>query len=352
LPASCASPAPMVPPLSCSHIASIRAAGTSSERLCFAVSTILERATCDQLADHQFLVNLIEAIGLAGDLRRERIYGPAAIHMRRMGSRAGLWQDPGQISSALLALGKALGQRPATSLSHFEYLEVGVYTCWTCVVISSYLKRLIGSAGHFAGHAVDVKSVNIHQGTFALMTRLNVSFEGRAVRKHTELWSMTPLGPPRAPKGHPRAIRRGVRPPIAMRPFLRPVRSILVVLASPLIAALLSTQAKPKGQGAVSRDSTCASSMVIIRTAASRATTRSSRRTAASPCSTTSRTRPPCSTRAARMQAACPCSGRMHVRTCAARVSSSSRGKARLSGLSSASVLDCHGLPLIATDCH
>jgi hypothetical protein len=32
----------------------------------------------------------------------------------------------------------------------------------------------------------------------------------------------------------------------------------------------------------------------------------------------------------------------MHVRTCAARVSSSSRGKARLSGLSSASVLDCH----------
>ena len=121
---------------------------------------------------------MIESIGLAGDLRGTRIYGPAAKHMRRVGSHTGLWQDPGQISSALLRLG-SFAWPPSATRGSFEYVEVGVYTAWTCVLISSYLRRTAAGMLPFGGHAVDIKAVNIHADTFDLMKRLNVSFESR-----------------------------------------------------------------------------------------------------------------------------------------------------------------------------
>ena len=134
--------------------------GTASnaQRLCHAVTTILERASCDELSSHRFLGHLIERIGLAGDLRGERIYGAAKKYMRRIGSHSGLWQDPQQISAAILALGsKARRHSPPTP---FTYVEVGVYTAWTTAIISAYLTRT-GAGAPFSGLAVDVKVSNI-----------------------------------------------------------------------------------------------------------------------------------------------------------------------------------------------
>lgn len=134
--------------------------GTASnaQRLCHAVTIILERASCDELSSHRFLGHLIERIGLAGDLRGERIYGAAKKHMRRIGSHSGLWQDPQQISAAILALGsKARRHSPPMP---FTYVEVGVFTAWTTAIISAYLTRT-GAGAPFSGLAVDVKVSNI-----------------------------------------------------------------------------------------------------------------------------------------------------------------------------------------------
>lgn len=141
------------------------------------MTTILERASCDELASHTYLVRLIERVGLSGDLRKERLYGQALKHMRRIGSHSGLWQDPQQIASALLALG-AKARRVAPP-APFAYVEVGVFTAWSNCIISAYLTRMGGGAP-FSGLAVDIKAGNIASATMEMMRRLNVSFMGRS----------------------------------------------------------------------------------------------------------------------------------------------------------------------------
>ena len=167
---SCSPPVALSPPLGCNP-------STALGTLCTTVSTIIEKASCEELGTQAYVQKLIEGVGLAGDMRGRRIYGTASKLMRRVGSHTGLWQDPQQISRALLVLG-SVPRRPSDALEPFRYVEVGVYTAWTCVIVSSYLKRTQGKHG-FEGLAVDVKVGNIAQGTFDLMKRLNIGFEGR-----------------------------------------------------------------------------------------------------------------------------------------------------------------------------
>jgi hypothetical protein len=166
---TCQPPLTLSPPMQCAE-------HTNMGALCQAVTTILVDASCEELHSQPFVQRLIEKVGLVGDLRRERIYGAAAKHMRRMGSHSGLWQDPQQISRALIVLGEVRRRDPTVP---FRYVEVGVYTAWTCCLVSAYLRRVAGASG-FAGLAVDVKISNIAQGTFDIFSRLNVTFEGRS----------------------------------------------------------------------------------------------------------------------------------------------------------------------------
>lgn len=169
----CAPPQPVVPALkACGGVDSSNAA-----RLCTAVTTILEKASCEELASQEYLVHLIEKVGLSGDLRKERLYGQSLKYMRRIGSHSGLWQDPQQIAGALLNLG--LHARRAPPPTPFSYVEVGVFTAWSCCIISAYLRRTGGGAP-FSGLAVDVKAANIASSTMEMLTRLNVTFMGRS----------------------------------------------------------------------------------------------------------------------------------------------------------------------------
>jgi len=58
-------------------------------------------------------------------------------------------------------------------------VEVGVFTAWTCCIVSAYLSRTAAGDRGFAGYAVDVKIGNIAAGTLDLFKRLNITFEGR-----------------------------------------------------------------------------------------------------------------------------------------------------------------------------
>jgi hypothetical protein len=61
----------------------------------------------------------------------------------------------------------------------FKYAEVGVFTAWTCCVISAYLMRA-QAVGSFHALAVDVKATNIAAATHDLFKRLNITFAPRA----------------------------------------------------------------------------------------------------------------------------------------------------------------------------
>ena len=168
----CSPPRITSPPLLCGE-------KTAFSSLCTAVKTILEEASCEELGSQPYLQKIIETMGLAGDLRGPRIYGPASKYMRRMGSHTGLWQDPMQISNALLVLGSAPRRTTGADLAPFRYVEVGVFTSWTCTLVSTYLNRVASGTRGFEGLAVDVKTGNIASGTLDLMNRVNVSFDNR-----------------------------------------------------------------------------------------------------------------------------------------------------------------------------
>ena len=158
------------PPISCDD------AVGSHMRLCAGVRMILHNASCAQLSRLPFLVHVIQTIGLAGDLRGKVIYGRAVAHMIPWGgSRAGLWQDPHQIASAMLHLGSRLfvERQPL-----FRYVEVGVFTAWTSCVVAAFLTRA-GGGLPFQGWAVDVQMKNIAPATLTLLKALNVSYVSR-----------------------------------------------------------------------------------------------------------------------------------------------------------------------------
>jgi len=168
---ACTPPRALSPPLSCNT-------GTANGALCAAIVTIVEAATCDELASQQYVQSLIEKVGLAGDVRGARIYGDDKRLMRRVGSHTGLWQDPRQISRAMMALG-SLPPQP-TKEAPFRYVEVGVFTAWTCCVVSAFLSRVAAGDRGFQGFAVDIKTGNIAAPTLQLFKTLNITFVGRS----------------------------------------------------------------------------------------------------------------------------------------------------------------------------
>ena len=56
-----------------------------------------------------------------------------------------------------------------------RYIEVGVYTAWTCAFVSTYLRR-VGRVGSFRGYAVDLTTAALAAGTRSLLPLINVTF--------------------------------------------------------------------------------------------------------------------------------------------------------------------------------
>ena len=84
-----------------------------------------------------------------------------------------------------------------------RYIEVGVFTAWTCAFVSTYLRR-VGPLDAFRGFAVDITSTAMAQGTRNLVS-------SRAPRTR-DLCS--PAAPPHVPRKklapQRRARERGV----------------------------------------------------------------------------------------------------------------------------------------------
>jgi hypothetical protein len=83
--------------------------------------------------------------------------------------RAGLWQDPKQLASALIeatAHGEVL-----------SYVELGVHTAWTACTVGAYLSRMTTKAFH--GLAVDSSREHVAKYTADLLERLNMRFMTR-----------------------------------------------------------------------------------------------------------------------------------------------------------------------------
>jgi len=157
---------------------------TDRGRLCAGVARILA-ASCEDLMSVDWLTEAIGRIGLVPDTRHSRLYGSAASYM--VGStKAGLWQDPRQLATALL---EATAHHQAQS-----YLEIGVYTAWTTCVNSGYLARMASAGSGFEGVAVDRSDEHIHLSTASLFKQLNVSFVRRDAFDKTLL---LPGSPPR-----------------------------------------------------------------------------------------------------------------------------------------------------------
>lgn len=146
---------------------------SSHGRLCPGVAQIAS-ASCEQLSSAHFLANVVRSIGLTGDGRGARLYGADVKHMLHVRA-SGLYQDPLQISEALVHL----GQLPPVQ----TYVEVGCFAAWTASVVAAFLRRVHSRSAHgrhFRGFVVDVTRSAIRESTFALLQQLNVSFVPRS----------------------------------------------------------------------------------------------------------------------------------------------------------------------------
>ena len=155
----------LAPPVTTSWCESVF--GQSSARpLCGAVAAI-SGARCDQLVDETFLRQQIRSVGLTPDRRGSRLFGVEAGRIKRTATN-GIFQDPHQLSDALIHLGRA-----PTRIS--TYLEVGVWTAWTNALVSAYLSRLSRGQYGFRGYACDRWDRYITKDTRKLLGALNVS---------------------------------------------------------------------------------------------------------------------------------------------------------------------------------
>ena len=166
---------PAPPPLSCSKV------GGAAVLLCRGVAKI-RSSSCASLREIEHVKGIIEEIGLVPDHRGAWLYGSASrfqVNASGWGAtRVGLWQDPLQISAALVHLARHSG---GSLIPHIRtYVEVGVFSAWTCVVISSFLARILPpSAGPFRAAAVDIDRSHIAFGTGTLLAQHNVTFVHR-----------------------------------------------------------------------------------------------------------------------------------------------------------------------------
>ena len=158
-------------------------------QLCQGVATIGSTPQLE-LRNVDVLRRILLQIGLVPDSRGATIYGGAADYMIRLNQRTnaslatiqtdwrnkygaqtvGLWQDPLQIASALVFLGKSVNIR--------RYMEVGVWSAWTTAVIAAYASSLLPNPG-FAAVASDLDDSHIAQPTRRALKHLNVSFVPR-----------------------------------------------------------------------------------------------------------------------------------------------------------------------------
>ena len=128
-----------------------------SSRLCQGVAS-LWAASCNELASETFLRTAVQQVGLVQDHIQdgERLYGDNARYMLNKSGKAGLWQEPLQISSVLRYLATSdLIPRPITS-----YIELGVHTAWTCAFVAAFLARLAWPTA-FHGAAIDITKMRI-----------------------------------------------------------------------------------------------------------------------------------------------------------------------------------------------
>lgn len=197
-----------------------------SSTLCAGIVAMHKNATCKQLADVEFVADVIRGIGLYRDPRGVAFYGVESVHQTNLvkggplpswqnkGEHAtyegsydnynGIWQDPVQLASALVFLARR-GEAIET------YLEVGVWTGWTHSFICAYLSltctrsprvrgaRLgrdggIGTSmsmrGGFNAYAVDVSDLRMDATTQGLMRQLGSRYVHRD--NVTQLRPMTP----------------------------------------------------------------------------------------------------------------------------------------------------------------
>ena len=135
----------------------------------------MQQASCEELASEWFMRSMVEKVGLVPDGRGAAIYGNYSkamvqVHTKAARGKVGLWQSPAQLAAALIYVGSRVEVK--------RYIEVGVYTAWTCCFVSAYLRR-VGRLGTFKGYAVDLVSTNIAHGTRDLLPKLNVTFTFR-----------------------------------------------------------------------------------------------------------------------------------------------------------------------------
>ena len=109
----------------------------------------MQRASCEQLGSVDFLKAIVLQVGLKPDGRAEKLYGNASrsmvvVHGKSAKGKVGLWQSPDQIAAALIHVGSRVDVS--------RYIEVGVYTAWTCSFVSAYLRR-VPRGGENSAHA-------------------------------------------------------------------------------------------------------------------------------------------------------------------------------------------------------
>ena len=132
----------------------------------------LHDAPCKALRNSSFLLEIILSIGLTPDARGSWLYGNASRYQVSASgfgaNRVGLWQEPLQLSAALAHLARS-------AAPVLTYMEVGVFSGWTSVVMSAFLSRLSNRTA-FRAAAVDIDRTHLSLGTSTLLARHKASF--------------------------------------------------------------------------------------------------------------------------------------------------------------------------------
>ena len=146
------------------------ASWTRAQHLCRGMR-MLQDASCAQLSNTSFLQEVIQTTGVTYDPRKRDLYGDAAQFMIRTstGQKIGLWQDPSQFAAAMAYHGSSRHEIRS-------YIEVGCYTGWTALILTTYLQRI----GHrVRGYLIDLNPTAIGP-VMPLLARRNLTFRRRS----------------------------------------------------------------------------------------------------------------------------------------------------------------------------
>ena len=146
--------------------------------ICKAAATFLA-AKCAEMEDVRFVQRVIRSVGLVPDARGARLYGVESTRMKHMVT-SGVLQDPNQLAAALIHLGRS--PSPINT-----YLEVGVWSAHTNVLISAYLKRVQQPGSEFHGYACDRWDKYVTSQTRTVLRGLNITFILRTSDEYRQL---------------------------------------------------------------------------------------------------------------------------------------------------------------------